>query len=83
MRINPLLKRRLEAALRAFTLDGVSGLVITYDFMPTGGVAHHIQDMVVNRNGMTYELVLNTATVDFNGQLPALQQVLNSWRWTS
>jgi hypothetical protein len=68
---------------QTFELDGVTGLYITYDYLPSGGVPHHIEDMVVNHGGTTYEVVLNTATADFPGQLPALQQVLGAWSWTS
>jgi hypothetical protein len=64
-------------------VDGVTGLFITYDYQPSGGVSHEIEDMVVNRNGTTYEIILNTAAADFSGQLPALQQVLSAWKWTA
>jgi hypothetical protein len=68
---------------QTFVLDGVSGLFITYDYTPAGGIPHRIEDMVVNRNTVTYEIVLNTAATDFSGQQPALQQVLSAWTWTS
>ena len=68
---------------QTFELGGTSGLYITYDYEPSGGVPHHIEDMLVNRNGSTYEIVLNTGASDFDGQLPALEQVLGAWRWTS
>jgi len=68
---------------KTFNLDGVSGLFIAYSYTPSGGVTHRIQDMVLNRNSTTYEIVLNTAATDFPGQQPALQQVLNAWHWTS
>ena len=68
---------------QTFALDGVTGLSIDYSYVPQGGVQHRIRDMVVNRNGITYEIVLNTANADFAGQAPALQQILSAWRWTS
>ena len=68
---------------QTFALDGVTGLSIDYSYVPQGGVQHRIQDMVVNRNGITYEIVLNTATADFAGQQPALQQLMSAWHWTS
>jgi hypothetical protein len=71
------------SAAQTFSLDGVSGLFVTYDFTPSGGVEHGIEDMVVNRNDTTYEIVLNTAATDFAGQQPALQEVLGAWQWTS
>ena len=69
-----------------FNLAGATGLFITYHLMATGTqppVQLKSQEMIVNHTGETYEIVLNTASVDFDGQLPALKEVLQSWRWTT
>ena len=66
-----------------FDLDGATGIFITYGLTSSNGVALMAQDMLVNHGGVTYDIVLNTAKADFNTQLPALQQVLTSWHWTS
>jgi len=60
---------------------GVSGVVITYDLTPTAGTTFRNEDMVVNQGGDTYDIVLNTPVADFTQDLPALQAVLDSWRW--
>ncbi len=65
-----------------FNLDNTAGLFITYDLTATGAM-NKAQDMVVNHNNNTYDIVLNTSATDFDQQLPALQQVLNTWKWTA
>jgi hypothetical protein len=62
-------------------IDGVSGVVITYTLTSTSGVSSRNEDMVVNRGGSTYDIVLNTATADFTHDTAALQAVLDGWRW--
>jgi hypothetical protein len=62
-------------------IDGVSGVVITYTLTSSSGVASKNEDMVVNRGGNTYDIVLNTAVADFTHDTTALQTVLNGWRW--
>lgn len=65
-----------------FTLDGRTGLYITYD-TEVSGTPGESQDMVVNDNGVTYDIVLNTSRYAFPMQLPALQLMLSTWRWNS
>lgn len=69
-----------------FNLDGASGLFVTYN-LTTSAAAQQIvlkvQDMLINHKGQTYEIVLNTAMANFDAQLPALQSVLSSWKWSS
>lgn len=70
-----------------FTLDGATGLFLTYQLSatatpPAQPVPLKVQDMLINHGGQTYEIVLNTAQADFDAQLPALQHVLSSWHWT-
>jgi hypothetical protein len=65
-----------------FNLDHTAGLFITYD-LTAGGAMNKAEDMVVNHNNNTYDIVLNTSAADFDQQLPALQQVLNTWKWTA
>ena len=62
-------------------VGGVSGVVITYDLSSTTGATFKNQDMVINRGGDTYDIVLNTAEASFTEDLTALQDVLDSWRW--
>jgi len=62
-------------------IDGVSGVVITYTLTSSSGVSSKNEDMVVNRGGNTYDIVLNTAVVGFAQDTAALQTVLNGWRW--
>jgi len=68
---------------QSFSLDGDTGIFITYNLMSTGGTMLKDEDMVVNHGGDTYDIVLNTAQADFNLQLPALQMVLAKWKWKS
>jgi hypothetical protein len=68
--------------VQPFNLDHTAGLFITYDLPATGGM-NKAQDMVVNHNNNTYDIVLNTSAADFDRQLPALQKVLNTWKWTA
>jgi hypothetical protein len=64
-----------------FTLDGQTGLYITYH-TNVSGTPGESQDMVVNHGGDTYDIVLNTSKFAFPLQLPDLKLVLDSWRWT-
>ncbi|MBV9101137.1 MAG: hypothetical protein JO198_08860 [Candidatus Dormibacteraeota bacterium] len=70
------------SSVQAFNLDGATGLFVTYD-LSANGASNKAQDMVVDHNNNTYDIVLNTHAADFAAQLPALQEVLNSWRWAS
>lgn len=70
-----------------FTLDGATGLFVTYTLSSTATPSAHavtskVQDMLINHGSQTYEIVLNTAQSDFAAQFPALQHVLSSWHWT-
>jgi hypothetical protein len=62
-------------------IDGVSGVMITYNLTPSPGVTAKDEDMVVNQGGDTYDIVLNTAAANFSADQAALQTVLNSWKW--
>lgn len=71
-----------------FNLDGASGLFVTYNLTasaapPAQPTVLKVQDMLINHKGQTYEIVLNTAMANFDAQLPALQSVLSSWKWSS
>jgi hypothetical protein len=61
-------------------IDGVSGVEITYN-LAASGVPFKDADMVVNRGGNTYDIVLNTAAADFTQDTAALQTVLDTWKW--
>jgi hypothetical protein len=63
-------------------LDGVSGVMITYNLSPSAGVTVKDEDMVINQGGDTYDIVLSTATGNFTADQGALQTVLNNWKWT-
>lgn len=65
-----------------FTVDGHSGLFITYE-TDVSGTPGESQDMVVDFNGETYDIVMNTSKYAFPMQLPALMRVLDSWHWRS
>lgn len=71
------------SGVQAFNLDGATGLFVTYTLSANGTANNNAQDMVVDHNNNTYDIVLNTAASDFTAQLPALQEVLSSWRWAS
>lgn len=62
-------------------VDGMSGVFITYDFTSPAGIADEREDMVVNQNGDTFEIVLATPKADFSQDVTALQEVLDSWSW--
>ena len=62
-------------------IDGVSGVMITYNLAPSAGMTAKDEDMVVNRGGDTYDIVLNTAAANFTADQAALQTVLNNWKW--
>jgi hypothetical protein len=69
--------------LQSFSLDGDTGIFITYNLVPSGGTPLKDEDMVVNHGGDTYDIVLNTAQADFTLQLPDLQMILAKWKWKS
>jgi hypothetical protein len=62
------------------SIDGASGVVITYVVVPSGGAGQETLAMVVNRAGNTYEIALTTAQAG-GPDAAALQEVLNSWTW--
>jgi hypothetical protein len=62
-------------------IDGMSGVVITFVVILSGAPAQQHEEMVVNRSGNTYEIVLSTAQASFAQDEAALQAILNSWRW--
>lgn len=62
-------------------VDGVSGVMITYNLSPSAGVTVKDEDMVINQGGDTYDIVLSTATANFTADQGALQTVLNNWKW--
>lgn len=62
-------------------VDGMSGVFITYAFTSPAGVVDEREDMVVNQNGDTFEIVLATPKADFAQDVAALQEVLDSWSW--
>ncbi|MFN2582016.1 MAG: hypothetical protein ABR498_04655 [Candidatus Dormibacteria bacterium] len=67
-------------------LAGATGIFITYNLVGTGTqppVQLKSQDMIVNHAGETFEIVLNTAAADFDSQLSALKEVLQTWHWKS
>ena len=69
-----------------FNLAGASGLFVTYNLTanatpPAQPPMLKVQDMLINHAGQTYEIVLNTALANFDGQLQSLQSVLSSWQW--
>jgi len=65
----------------SFALGGETGMYITYD-LDVSGTPGASQDMVVNHDGETYDIVLNTSKFAFPDQLPALHRLLASWRWS-
>jgi hypothetical protein len=66
-----------------FTIDGASGVYITYNVAAKGGGTNQEQDMVVNHGGNTFDIVLNTAQARFTALLPGLQKVLTVWKWSA
>ena len=68
---------------RPFSVDGGTGLFITYNLMSTGGTLLQDQDMVVNHGGDTFDIVLNTAQADFARQMADVQSILSTWKWAS
>ena len=69
------------SAPASFKLDGESGMYITYS-LNVSGTPGESRDMVVNHDGETYDVVLNTSKYAFEQQLPALRSLLASWRWS-
>lgn len=65
-----------------FSLDGQTGLYVTYE-SNVSGTPGKSQDMVVNYQSETYDIVLNTSKYAFTAQLPALMLMLDSWTWKS
>jgi hypothetical protein len=62
------------------SIDGVSGVVITYVVVPSSGTGQETVAMVVNKAGNTYEIALITAQAG-GSDATGLQEVLNSWAW--
>jgi hypothetical protein len=62
-------------------VDGVSGVLITFEVAPASGPAQEDEDMVVNTASNTYEIALSTAQADFAGDAAGLQEILDSWTW--
>ncbi len=63
------------------SIDGVSGLVITYVVAPTSGTGQETVAMAVNKAGNTYEIALVTAQQAGGSDGTGLQDVVNSWTW--
>ncbi|MDQ2959812.1 MAG: hypothetical protein M3R48_01985 [Candidatus Dormibacteraeota bacterium] len=70
------------SAPKPFTIGGSTGQYITYD-REIAGTPGESREMVVNHGGSTFDIVLTTSQYAFQGQLPALQDVLTAWRWLS
>jgi hypothetical protein len=70
------------SAPKPFTLGGSTGQYVTYD-RDIGGTPGESREMVVNHGSGTFDIVLTTSQYSFQGQLPALQDVLTAWRWRS
>lgn len=62
-------------------VDGAPGQSITYD-RDVQGVPGESHELMVNRSGNTFDIVLTTAQATYARQLPALDAVLAVWRWT-
>jgi hypothetical protein len=62
-------------------VGGMSGVVTTFVVTPSGSAAQEHEEMVVNRAGNTYDIVLSTAQARFAEDAAALQAILNGWRW--
>ncbi len=67
--------------VQPFDLDGASGVYITYD-LSAADSTNKAEDIVVDHGNETYDVVLNTSATDFDQQLPAMQSVLEGWKWT-
>lgn len=62
-------------------VDGVSGVLITFEVAATGGSLQEDENIVVNTAGNTYEIALTAAQADFATDAAGLQELLNSWTW--
>jgi hypothetical protein len=62
-------------------VDGVSGVLVTFEVTSADGSQEEAEDMVVNTAGNTYEIALSAAQADFSGDAAGLQEILDSWTW--
>ena len=62
-------------------VDGVSGVLMTFEVTAADGSPLEDEDMVVNTAGNTYEIALSAGQADFSGDGAGLQEILDSWTW--
>jgi hypothetical protein len=62
-------------------VDGVSGVLVTFEVTAADGSQQEAEDMVVDTAGNTYEIALSGAQADFSGDAAGLQEILDSWTW--
>jgi hypothetical protein len=62
-------------------VDGVSGVLITFEEATANGSRLEVEDMVVDTAGNTYEIALSAGQPDFAPGVAGLQEILDSWTW--
>jgi len=62
-------------------VDGVSGVLITFEEATANGSLLEVEDMVVDTAGNTYEIALSAGQADFAPGVAGLQEILDSWTW--
>ena len=62
-------------------VDGAAGDVVTYD-RDVGSTPAETEELLVNRNGSTYDIVLTTSQATYAEQRAGLTDVLTAWRWS-
>ena len=66
----------------SFTLGSATGQYVTYD-NDQSGTTFKSEDMVINEGSTTYEIIYIVPSDSFDSQMPALQSILSSWKWTA
>jgi hypothetical protein len=66
----------------AFMLDGSNGLFDTSS-TAVSGIEYEAQDMVIDREGRTYEIVLTVLRSAFPEELAGFNAIMEAWRWAA
>jgi hypothetical protein len=66
----------------AFMLDGSNGLFDTSS-TTVSGIEYEAQDMVIDREGRTYEIVLTVLRSAFPEELAGFNAIMEAWRWAA
>jgi hypothetical protein len=66
----------------AKSIDGASGFEMTYTVTQADGSTTRNDDIVVNHNGQTYDVIYDVPTAQFDSLHAALDVLVANWKWS-